>query len=131
MNVPKDLRYTATHEWAKLGDGLVVVGVTDFAQDQLSDVTFVELPNVDDRFVAEDEAASVESVKAASDVYAPVDGVVTAVNEKLMNQPDLVNSDPYGAGWLFKMKPDNPDDLDVLLDADQYQELLPESPDLG
>lgn len=131
MNVPKDLRYTATHEWAKLDKDVVVVGITDFAQDQLSDVTFVELPNIDDKFVAEDEAASVESVKAASDVYAPVDGTVVAVNDKLQTQPDLVNSDPYGAGWLFKMKPDNPDDVDVLMDADQYQELIPDTPDLG
>lgn len=129
MNVPRDLRYTTTHEWARFAEGLLIVGITDFAQEQLSDLTYVELPNVDDKVVAEDEVAVVESVKAASDVYAPVDGAIVAVNEAVVKNPDVINSDPYGAGWLFKMKPDHPDDIDLLMDADQYAELIPESPE--
>jgi glycine cleavage system H protein len=130
MNMPRDLRYTKTHEWARMAEGLIIVGITDFAQEQLSDLTYVELPAVGDKVMAEDETAVVESVKAASDVYAPVDGTIAEVNEGTVKNPDIVNSDPYGAGWLFKIKPENPDDIEMLLDADQYQELLPDTPDV-
>jgi glycine cleavage system H protein len=127
MNVPKDLRYTKTHEWVKFHDGVATVGITDFAQEQLSDLTYVELPAVDDELDAGDEAAVVESVKAAADVYAPVEGLITEINSALIDGPEVINSDPYGAGWLFKIRPENPLDIDVLLDAEQYEELLPES----
>lgn len=126
MNVPKDLRYTKTHEWVKLVEGVATVGITDFAQQQLSDLTYVELPTVDDEVEAGDEIAVVESVKAAADVYAPIGGVITEINSSLIDGPEVINSDPYGAGWLFKIRPENPLDIDVLLDAEQYEELLPE-----
>lgn len=126
MNVPKDLRYTKTHEWVKLVEGVATVGITDFAQQQLSDLTYVELPTVDDEVEAGDEIAVVESVKAAADVYAPIGGVITEINSSLIDGPEVINSDPYGAGWLFKIRPENPLDIDMLLDAEQYEELLPE-----
>lgn len=129
MNVPRELRYTKTHEWVRLEGKLATVGITDFAQEQLSDLTYVELPDVEDEVAALDEIAVVESVKAASDVYAPIDGVVVAVNEALTDNPELVNSDPYGNGWLFKIRPANPRDVDQLMDAEQYEETLPESPE--
>lgn len=129
MNVPRELRYTKTHEWVRLEGKLATVGITDFAQEQLSDLTYVELPDVEDEVAALDEIAVVESVKAASDVYAPIDGVVVAVNEALTDTPELVNSDPYGNGWLFKIRPANPRDVDQLMDAEQYEETLPESPE--
>jgi glycine cleavage system H protein len=126
MNVPKDLQYTKTHEWVRHEDDGVTVGITDFAQAQLSDVTYVELPAVGDQVNTEDEVAVLESVKAASDIYAPVSGVVVAVNTVLNDSPELVNSDPYGDGWLFRLEPDNEADLDELLDADQYEESIPD-----
>ncbi|OQA29212.1 MAG: Glycine cleavage system H protein [Verrucomicrobia bacterium ADurb.Bin345] len=129
MNVPRELRYTKTHEWVKLDGNIVTVGVTDFAQEQLSDLTYVELPDVDDEVAASDEIGVVESVKAASDVYAPVAGVIVEVNRDVQETPEIVNSDPYGAGWLFKIRASDPDDVDSLLDADQYEELLPEAPE--
>lgn len=127
MSVPKDLRYTKTHEWVKFVDGVATIGITDFAQEQLSDLTYVELPDVDEELEAGDEAAVVESVKAAADVYSPIEGVITEINTALVDAPDAINSDPYGAGWLFKMRPENPQDIDTLLDSEQYEELLPES----
>jgi glycine cleavage system H protein len=129
MNVPKELKYTKTHEWIRFEKGVATVGVTDFAQHQLSELTYVELPETDEAVSAHDEVAVVESVKAASDVYAPFDGVIVEVNEALNDQVDLINNDPYGEGWIFKIKPEKPFDVDLLLDADQYEELLPESED--
>lgn len=129
MNVPRELRYTKTHEWVRIENGLVTVGITDFAQEQLSDLTYVELPEVNDKVGAQDEVAVVESVKAASDVYAPCDGVIVAVNEALRDHPEQVNADPYGAGWLFRLRPLSRADLEGFLDAEQYDELLPETED--
>ena len=129
MNVPRELRYTKTHEWVKLDGDIVTLGITDFAQEQLSDLTYVELPDVEDEVAAMDEIGVVESVKAASDVYAPVAGVVVEVNRDVQETPEIVNSDPYGAGWLFKIRAQHPDDFETLLDADQYEELLPETPE--
>ncbi len=126
MNVPRDLRYTKTHEWVRIVDGLAVVGITDFAQEQLSDITFVELPPVGEDLGAEDQAAVVESVKAASDIYSPLQGSVVEVNDALNQNPDVINTEPYGAGWIFKMRPDNPADAGLLLNASEYEELLPE-----
>ncbi|MEE9368985.1 MAG: glycine cleavage system protein GcvH [Pontiella sp.] len=125
MAVPQDLFYAKTHEWVSLADGIATVGITDFAQSQLSDLTFAELPEVGAEFSAGDEAAVVESVKAAADVYAPVGGEVTEVNTELEDTPELINKDAFGAGWLFKMKVTNEAEVDDLMDADSYEELCP------
>lgn len=121
---PPELRYAKTHEWARLEeDGTVTVGVSDHAQDALGDVVYVELPEIDASFVAAAEAGVVESVKAASDIYAPVAGQVVGINPALEEQPELVNSDPYGEGWFFKLAPTDGASMDHLLDAGAYQEL--------
>lgn len=127
MKIPENLLYTRTHEWTAIEDGLATVGITGFAQQQLSDVTYVELPAVGDRFMPEDEAAVVESVKAASDIYAPVAGEVEEVNEELHEHPELVNKDPYGEGWLFKIRLTVADDRDELLSAEEYRKLIPDA----
>lgn len=120
-NIPADLKYVASHEWLRAeADGSVTVGITEHAQKLLGDIVFVELPEVGAVFAAEDNAGAVESVKAASDVYAPIAGEVVAVNEALVDAPDTVNSDPYGAGWFFKIKPADAAALDGLLNAEQY-----------
>ncbi len=126
MSSPKELRYTKTHEWVRRDGNVLTVGITDYAQEQLSDLTYVELPSVGDAVSAQDEVAVVESVKAASDVYAPISGTITEVNSALIDQPEIVNSDPFGSGWLFKLEPDDMADFDTLLDATEYEELLPE-----
>ena len=120
-NVPANLKYTASHEWMLLNaDGTVTVGITDHAQEALGDLVFVELPEVGARFEAEKEIAVVESVKAAADVYAPISGTVTEVNQDAADAPESVNANAYAA-WLFKMTPDNVADLDQMLDAAAYQ----------
>jgi glycine cleavage system H protein len=120
MNIPDNLKYTKSHEWARAeADGTVTVGITDHAQELLGDLVFVELPEIGRELDAEQEAAVVESVKAASDVYAPIAGVVVAVNASVVNSPETVNQDAYAA-WLFRMKPSDPAGLDALLDADAY-----------
>ncbi len=120
-NIPADLRYANSHEWARQeNDGTVTVGISDHAQDALGDVVFVELPEVGKQLTAGQEAGVVESVKAASDIYAPVSGEVVAINEALTDSPELVNSDPYGS-WFFKLKPSDAGELDKLLDAVAYQ----------
>jgi len=122
-NIPSELKYTASHEWARLEeDGTVTVGITDHAQGLLGDVVFVELPEVDAEIEAEAEAGVVESVKAASDIYIPISGTVIAVNEDLADKPELINSDPYGAGWMFKIQPLDEEDLNELMDAEGYTE---------
>ncbi|MBP6344530.1 glycine cleavage system protein GcvH [Neisseriaceae bacterium CLB008] len=120
-NIPADLKYVESHEWLKLeADGTVTVGITEHAQEALGDIVFVELPNVGDDLGADDQAGVVESVKAASDIYAPIDGEIVAINEELIASPDLANTDPYGAGWFFRVKPRNAADLDGLMSAEQY-----------
>lgn len=121
-----ELRYTRAHCWVREEGGEVVVGITDYAQEQMSELTFVELPEVNEHVEADEEVAVVESVKAANDVYAPVSGIITSVNELLLEQPELVNQDPFGKGWLFRMKPDHRSDLNDLMDADTYEDELPE-----
>ncbi|WP_313954119.1 glycine cleavage system protein GcvH, partial [Accumulibacter sp.] len=117
MNIPADLKYTVNHEWVRTAaDGTISVGITDHAQELLGDLVFVELPEVGKELAAEQEAAVVESVKAASDVYAPVAGSVVEVNQAAADAPEVVNQDPYAA-WLFRMKPAAAADLDALLDA--------------
>ena len=119
---PSELKYAASHEWARLEeDGSVTVGITDHAQDALGDVVFVELPDVGDSLAAGDEAGVVESVKAASDIYAPVAGEVIAVNAKLEDEPETVNADPYNDGWFYKLQPGDTSELDGLLSAEDYQ----------
>jgi len=121
-NIPANLKYTETHEWIEdLGDGTVRIGITDHAQELLGDMVFIELPETGDVFEAGDECAVVESVKAASDVYAPVTGMIIEVNEDLANSPDLVNKDSYNDGWLFILKLTQHEDLDDLLDAETYE----------
>lgn len=123
-DIPKDLKYAASHEWSRLEvDGTVTVGITDHAQEALGDVVFVELPEVGDRFDALGEIAVVESVKAASDIYAPVSGKVIAINEALEDSPETVNQDPYGDGWFFRLQPDDAGELAGLLDAQAYAEI--------
>ncbi len=122
-NIPSELKYVASHEWIREeGDGVVTVGVTDHAQELLGDVVFVELPEPEAELASGDETGVVESVKAASDIYAPVSGTVIAINEELEESPELVNSDPYGDGWFFKIKLSDPEELEALLDADAYAE---------
>ena len=123
-DIPNDLKYAATHEWARLeDDGTVTVGISDHAQDALGDVVYVELPELEQVIAAGDEAGVVESVKAASDVYAPVSGTVCAVNEALDDAPETVNSDAYTDGWFFKMRPADLGELEELLDAEAYGEV--------
>ena len=120
-NVPANLKYATSHEWVRLeADGSVTIGISDHAQEALGDLVFVELPEVGAHFVAEKEIAVVESVKAAADVYAPIGGTVTEVNQAAADAPESVNQDAYAA-WLFKMTPDNAADIDALLDAAAYQ----------
>lgn len=126
MDTPRELKYTQTHEWVRFKGGIATVGITDFAQDQLSDLTYVELPSVGDSFSAQEEAAVVESVKAASDVYAPLSGTVVEVNKNLIEKPELINADPYGDGWIFKLQPDDVSELESLLDCNDYEGLMPE-----
>ena len=125
MTTPQELFYAKTHEWVSLDEGIATVGITDFAQSQLSDLTFVELPEVGAEFKEGDEAAVVESVKAAADIYAPVAGEVIEINSKLEDAPELINKDAFGAGWIFKLKMTDESEVDNMLDADSYDELCP------
>ena len=125
MKVPEHLLYTRTHEWISIEDGLATVGITGFAAQQLDDVAYVELPAAGDRFMPGDEAAVVESVKAASDIYVPVAGAVEEVNGELHDHPELVSQDPYGEGWLFKIRLAVEDDHDGLLSEEEYRKLIP------
>jgi glycine cleavage system H protein len=123
--MPTELKYARTHEWARLEeDGTVTVGITDYAQDALGDVVFVELPEVGAPVAGQAEAGVVESVKAASDIYAPISGTVVAINESLEDAPENVNEDPYGDGWFFRLEPDDSADLNDLMDAEAYGEML-------
>ena len=125
-DIPAELRFAESHEWARLEtDGTVTVGISDHAQEALGDVVFVELSEVGKVFAAGDQSGVVESVKAASDIYAPVSGEVIAINEELSGSPELLNSDPYGA-WIFKLKPSDKAELDKLLDAAAYKAAIGE-----
>ncbi|MEH6455432.1 MAG: glycine cleavage system protein GcvH [Cocleimonas sp.] len=119
---PSDLKYTKTHEWVRdNGDGTITMGITEHAQDLLGDVVFVELPEVESSLSAEENCGVIESVKAASDMYAPLDGEVTEVNEELDGEPELINTAPFGEGWIFSMKLKSMSDLEDLMDADAYE----------
>ena len=123
-NVPKDLKYTREHEWAKQEGGRVRVGITAYAQDQLGDVVFVELPKVGAKVTASKAFGVVESVKAVSDLFAPVSGEVVEVNAELGQKPETLNADPYGKGWMIVVKPSTKAEWDQLLTAEQYEEFL-------
>jgi glycine cleavage system H protein len=124
MNVPEDLKYTETHEWIRVDGDVATVGITDHAQAELTDIVFAEPPKVGATFQAKSPAAVVESVKAASDIYAPVSGEVVEANDSLGNDSALLNTDPFGAGWIFKIRLSNPAELDSLLDAAAYREMI-------
>ena len=127
MNIPGDLRYTAEHEWLRSESGsLVVVGITDFAQESMGDVVHVELPSAGQAVSAGDVVAEIETTKSVAEVYAPVAGTVTEVNGRIQERPELVNSDPYGEGWLFSMTPGDPFSVGVLLDASSYEHVAVE-----
>ncbi len=126
MKLDPEARYTEHHEWARLVDDEVVCGITDHAQETLSDVVYVELPMVGDVFDAGEPYGVVESVKAASDLYAPVNGEITAINEELESAPELVNQDPYGEGWIIRMEPSDPDEFAELMTAEEYEAFVEE-----
>ncbi len=123
LNLPEDIRYTNDHEWAKVTGDTIKIGVSDYAQDQMGDIVFVELPEVGATFGEGDEFGTLESVKAVSELYAPIAGEVVAVNEALEDAPELLNQDPYG-GWIIEIKPDNAGDIEKLLDRDAYLAVL-------
>ena len=126
-HIPEDLKYSAAHTWTELlDDGLLKIGITDHAQAELGDIVFVELPEEDRTYTAGEECAVVESVKSASDIYCPITGDVVEVNRELEETPEKINSDPYGTGWIFILRPENEDDLAELIDADDYNELIEE-----
>lgn len=124
--LPPELKFTKTHEWLKTQNDEVVIGITAHAQELLGDLVFVDLPEVGRTISSGEEVAVVESVKAASDVYAPVSGTVCAVNQQVCENPALVNQDPYGNGWLIKIRPNNLSDLEILLSTEQYQQVISE-----
>lgn len=124
MNVPEDLKYTESHEWVRLDGDIATVGITDHAQAELTDIVFAEPPKIGATFSAKAPAAVVESVKAASDIYAPLSGEVVEANDTLGDNSALLNTDPFGAGWIFKIRLSNPDEVASLLDAAAYRELI-------
>ena len=124
FDIPTDRRYLESHEWTTTDDETVRVGITDFAQDELGDVVFVELPSVGEEVTGSEEFGVVESIKAVSDLLSPVSGTVVAVNEALFDAPELVNEDPYGEGWMIEVEPSSEDEFDALLSADDYRESI-------
>ncbi|MGB3726924.1 MAG: glycine cleavage system protein GcvH [Glaciecola sp.] len=124
-NIPNELRYTSTHEWVRSeGEGVFTIGITEHAQDLLGDMVFLDLPDVGDAVTTGEDCAVAESVKAASDVYSPITGEVIAINEELEDSPELVNSDAFGDGWLFKVKAEDPAEVESLLDAEAYSGVI-------
>ncbi len=121
LDIPDDRRYIESHEWAKDEDGHVRIGISDFAQDELGDIVFVELPDVGEEIIADEPFGVIESIKAVSDLYAPLGGSVTAINEELFDRPELVNQEPYEGGWMLEIDPSDPDALDALMSASEYE----------
>jgi glycine cleavage system H protein len=120
MNIPDELKYAKTHEWVRVDKDLAVIGITDHAQHELTDIVYAELPSVGAQVEVDKQCAVVESVKSASDIFSPVSGEVAAVNEDLGGAPELLNQDPYGKGWMFKVRLSHPEELDELLHAEDY-----------
>jgi glycine cleavage system H protein len=123
---PKNLRYATTHEWSVMKDGLVIVGITKFAVEQLTDIVYIDLPDVGDHTFAGESFGEIESVKAVSDLYAPVNGEIVEINKKLLDDPKLIADDPYGKGWLIKIKPEPGETLDRLKTLAQYEKQIAE-----
>ena len=123
MNIPADLRYSKDHEWIRQDGGVVTIGITEFAQDSLGDVVFVEIPDQGSAVVAGESFTEIESTKSVSDIYAPVSGTISEVNDALDEQPELLNNDPYGEGWICSIEMSDPSEFDGLLDADGYRAL--------
>ncbi len=124
MNVPENLKYTKEHEWARIEGDIAIIGITDYAQGELGDIVYLELPEVGSEIAKDESFGTVEAVKAVSDLYAPLSGEVVEVNEALQDAPETVNSDPYGEGWLIKVKIKNPGEIDDLLDSTDYKALI-------
>ncbi|HEV3113826.1 MAG TPA: glycine cleavage system protein GcvH [Candidatus Binataceae bacterium] len=124
MEIPAGLRYSKEHEWVATEEEVATIGITDYAQEQLGEIVYVELPAVGDKISKDDAFGVVESVKAVSDIYAPVSGTVVEVNQELPESPEMINEDPYGDGWLVKVKVSDGSELDDLLDHDEYEELV-------
>ena len=121
-NVPEDLHYSKDHEWVRVDGDQAIVGITDYAQNSLGDVVYVELPKADEEFAANEPFGSVESVKAVSEVFSPVTGVIVKINESLADEPEKVNSDPYGEGWMIRVRMSSPAEVDSLLTAAEYED---------
>jgi glycine cleavage system H protein len=121
-NVPEDLHYSKDHEWVRVDGDQAIIGITDYAQNSLGDVVYVELPKAEDQFAANEPFGSVESVKAVSEVFTPIAGTVVTINEALADEPENVNSDPYGDGWMIRLKMSNPGEVDSLLTAAEYED---------
>ena len=121
-NVPEDLHYSKDHEWVRVDGDQAIIGITDYAQNSLGDVVYVELPKAEDEFAANEAFGSVESVKAVSEVFTPIAGTIVKINESLADEPESVNSDPYGSGWMIQIKMSNPGEVDSLLTAAEYED---------
>ena len=124
MNIPDNLKYTKEHEWLKIDGDFAYVGITDFAQGELGDIVFVELPNLNDTFSQNDIFGTIEAVKTLADLYLPISGSILEINDKLDSEPELINSDPYGEGWIIKIKISNPEEIDSLLSDNDYKGLV-------
>jgi len=127
MLIPKELKYTKEHEWVKVDGDVAAVGITDYAQEQLSDIVYLELPALGTKVEQMKSLGTIEAVKAVTDIYAPLGGEVTEVNEELKNSPGTINQDPYGTGWIVKLKVSDPKELDSLLSSEDYRKLLGET----
>jgi glycine cleavage system H protein len=121
-NVPEDLHYSKDHEWVRVDGNVAIIGITDYAQNSLGDVVYVELPKAGDAFSASESFGSVESVKAVSEVFTPISGAIAQINESLADEPEKVNTDPYGAGWMIRVEMSNPGEVDSLLTAAEYED---------
>ncbi len=126
MNIPENLKYTREHEWVRVEGDFGYIGITDYAQSELSDIVYLELPQAGSNLTKGDVITTLEAVKTVADVYSPVSGEIVEVNEKLASEPGLINQDPYGEGWIVKIKLSNPDELDELLSAEEYKKVIEE-----
>ena len=124
MSVPAELKYTQEHEWTRIEDDIATIGITEYAQGELGDIVYIELPTVGDSFNRGDSFGNIEAVKAVSDLYAPVSGEIVETNEVLADKPETINSDPYGAGWMMKVKMSDQTELDALMDSSAYEDLI-------
>ncbi|MBC8214762.1 MAG: glycine cleavage system protein GcvH [Candidatus Marinimicrobia bacterium] len=124
MNIPENLKYSKDHEWSDTNNDVAVIGLTDFAQSELGDIIFIEFPDIGDQIFIGDTIGTVEAVKTVADMFSPLSGEIVEVNENLEDAPDLVNSDPYGEGWIIKIKLNKPKELDLLLDSKSYETLI-------